>query len=351
MARLYLHVGLAKTGTTYLQAVLAENRPRLREAGFVYPFVRKEGMFQAAVELRGDHERWGLDPEEIEGTWQALLDKASSFDGTALVSHELLAGATPDQIAQVGRSLDGFEPHLVVTARDLARQVPAHWQEAVKNGATFSFAEYAREVLREPGAPDSRFWEEQDLLGVLDRWASLVPPEKVHLVVCPASGAPGDELWRRFADATGLPADGVDLDVARSNESLGAPAVHLLRAVNEKVDLPPRIRALVVKRLFAQRILGAVPSEKVQSPETLRAPLSAVAQQWVAAIESRGFSVHGSLAELVPVQFADVDPDAAAPLDAVPEVIAALLHEIAALRTEAPPADEPAPVKRGLWRR
>jgi hypothetical protein len=336
MQKLFLHVGLAKTGTTFLQAVLAENRPRLREAGFIYPFVRREGMFQAAVEVRGDNDRWGLDPELVDGTWQALLDKAAGFDGTALISHEILAGASESQIAKAAEGLTGFDLHLVVTARDLARQVPAHWQEAVKNGQTFSFAEYTREVLREPGAPDSQFWNEQDLVGVLDRWAPLVAPEKVHLVICPPREAPRDELWHRFAEATGVPANVLELDVARANESLGAAAVHLLRAVNERVDLPPRSRALVVKRLFAQKILSEVPSAKVQAPQSLRPPLVALAEEWAAAIEPRGYTLHGSLDELRPREFGDSNPDDPAPLEGMPDVIAALLHEIAALREQPP---------------
>jgi hypothetical protein len=207
---LYLHVGLAKTGTTFLQGLLAENRPALREAGFIYPFVRPEGMFHAAVEVREDHARWGLDPAAVDGTWAALLDKARAFPGTAVLSHEILAGASPEQIGRAAGALDGFDVHLVVTARDPARQVPAHWQEAVKNGETFSFATFTRELLREPDAPDSQFWNEQDLAAVLDRWSRLVEPGNVHVVTCPPAGADRSVLWHRFAGAVGLPADLLD---------------------------------------------------------------------------------------------------------------------------------------------
>lgn len=79
--RLFLHVGLPKTGTTYLQSVLASNREVLREHGFVYPFVRPEAMFHAAAELRSDEQRWGLDPAVTTGTWQALLERARQAGG------------------------------------------------------------------------------------------------------------------------------------------------------------------------------------------------------------------------------------------------------------------------------
>ncbi len=92
---LYLHVGLPKSGTTFLQGLMANNRNRLKSAGFIYPFIRRETMFHTAVELRGQHERWGLRPETIDGTWQLVLDRIRGFGGTGIVSHELLAAATP----------------------------------------------------------------------------------------------------------------------------------------------------------------------------------------------------------------------------------------------------------------
>ena len=58
--RVVLHVGLPKTGTTYLQAVLAHHRDALREAGVLYPFVKPQAMFLGAVEVRGSHEKFGL---------------------------------------------------------------------------------------------------------------------------------------------------------------------------------------------------------------------------------------------------------------------------------------------------
>ena len=70
-----LHVGLPKTGTTYLQAVLAHHRDALREAGVLYPFVRPQAMFLGAVEVRGSREKFGLTAEDVAGTWQALCDR------------------------------------------------------------------------------------------------------------------------------------------------------------------------------------------------------------------------------------------------------------------------------------
>jgi len=352
---LYLHIGLPKTGTTFLQSLLAENRPRLREAGFIYPFVRKEGMFHAAVEVRGDHERWGLDPVVIEGSWQALIDKAEAFDGTAVISHEILAGATTQQVERVGASLRGVDLHLVVTARDPARQVVAHWQEAVKNGQTFSFADFTREVLREDGAPDSELWNEQDLLGVLDRWGAVVPPDHLHLVPCPPDGADRELLWQRFADATGVPVGLTVTEEGRANESLGLAQVHLLRRVNAELDgrIAQPTYAHVVKRYFAQRVLSEMSGERPVAPESLREPLTELARTWVEEVSRRGYTVHGDLSDLVPTRFGDKHPDdVGEPSDIPPVALAALLERIAELRLklETAPALQPSRrIRRKLW--
>jgi hypothetical protein len=235
-----------------------------------------------------------------------------------------------------------------VTARDLARQVPAHWQEAVKNGQTFSFEEYSREVLRDPDAPDSHFWNEQDLLGVLDRWAPLTSPDRVHVVIGPPAGADSRLLWHRFAEATGLPISLGDVEVTRRNESLGASEVHLLRAVNRELAgrIPQPAYAHVVKRLFAQRVLAGSPSVRAETPEALREPLTAVAATWVDEISDRGYTVHGDLAELMPRSFGTVDPDAlerSAASD-VPILVAAILDAVVGLVGAEQPDSETRPV-------
>jgi hypothetical protein len=338
--RFYLHVGLPKTGTSYLQGVLAQSRPRLRELGYVYPFVHPEGMFHAAVELRGQYARWGLEPSAVDGTWEALCRIAGDFAGSAVVSHELLGGATPGEVSRARTALPDTELHLVVTVRDLARQVGAHWQEQVKNGRTYTFAEYAEEVLHPARSQRvDAFWTEQDLPGVLARWSGGIPPDRVHVVVCPPRGTPRDELWRRFAAALGLDPDAVELPPAPANDSLGAAEAGLLRRVN--LALGGRLEqpryAHVVKRFFAQRLLAESATAAVPAPEELRGVLTEATTRWQGALRRSGCRLHGRLEELAPVAFEgraeDVD---AVPVEQmlrrVPGLLAELMVELHALR-------------------
>lgn len=367
--KLFLHIGLPKSGSTYLQSVLAHNRMRLKENGFLYPWIRNEAMFHAAIEIREVHRAWGMTPEQIDGTWAHLLRRCRFMGGTAIISHELFAGATPPQIARIAQDLEDFEVSVVVTVRDVARQASAHWQEQVKNGITDSFAEFSRKLMQSGpmGPGHSIFWNAQDVGYALRKWEQLVPPERLHVVVCPPSGGDPHELLHRFADAVDLDPALLDTDVVRSsNPSLGAAQVKLLREVLIALDgrIPQPHYAQVVKRLFAQTLLAQVRSPAAVTPEYLRQPLAELAEGWVERIGERGYPVHGSLSEMVPsrpVRDDVPDPDDISLADmaqSVPEVIAHLLTDLhyaegttrAQARTITAMA-EPLPTYPPTWRR
>lgn len=357
--RLYLHIGLPKTGTSFVQSLLAENRLLLKGAGTIYPFVRRECMFHAAVEIQGQYDYWGLDRGLVEGTWIQLLDKVRGFGGPGIISHEVFAAADPAQISRVAEDTRGLELHVVVTARDLARQATAHWQEAVKNGYPWSYAEFERELFEPGQAEDNEhgFWRNQDLGSVLRRWSAAVPPDRIHAVLVPSDIKDPELLWRRFAEATGLRPDVLD---SRSrlprNESLGAAQVALLRAVILALDgrLGQPHYSHVVKRFFAQTQLGSLPAPRPATPASLQERLEPIAQGWVEEIRRRGYAVHGDLTELLPPPPAENAPhpdevSAEEMLRGLPEVLARLLVEVATLRSRVQGPDRlpplPAPLR------
>jgi hypothetical protein len=331
-----LHVGLPKTGTTYLQRLLADHRDQLRDAGVLYPFVRPGAMFKGAVEVRGSAAKFGLDPARIDGTWAELCQRARDFDGTTVISHEVLAGATVEQIDAALEPLRDLELHVVVTARDLGRQATAHWQEEVKLGATMSFADFERDQLRadtgRDAGPDAggvrpHFWHAQDFADALRRWGRGLPPERVHLVICPKPDAPRAELWTRFAGALGIDPALLDpLSVTATNPSLGAPEIALVRAVNAALGdrLSPADRNRLVKREWAEGRLAVRESPRARTPAELREVLGAPTQEWIDEVQAAGYSVHGDPDDLVPVtaDIGEPPPDQPLPPRENPAVLA-----------------------------
>ena len=320
-----LHVGLPKTGTTYLQAVLAHHRDALREAGVLYPFVRPQAMFLGAVEVRGSREKFGLAAEDVAGAWAALCERVQTHDGLSIISHEILGGAEPDEIAGALGPLAGLDVDVVVTARDLGRQATAHWQEEVKLGDTRSFADFEREQYRaDVPTPGTRphFWHAQDYASAMRRWSTAVPVTHVHLVTCPPPGAPADVLWRRFAGACGI-ADGVvdPAAVPPANTSLSSESIALLRAVNRELvgRLSPREHARYVKRDLAEVVLAGRAGAAPRTPASLADVLVPAATGWRRDLEAARYPVHGDLEDLEPVLAAPGDPHPDDLPDGVPD--------------------------------
>ena len=341
--RVFLHVGAPKSGTTFLQKALWRHREPLREAGFQCPGENPREMFLAAIEVRGTHETWGFEREALTGKWTRLCQEARRFHGTSILSHELLAAATEDQVSAALGDLEGVDVHVVFTARDPARQVVSEWQERIKNGSTSTFEEFEARVARRIRDQDftSLFWRYQDLPGVLARWGAGIPPSNVHVVVAPRPGADPRELWRRFGEAVGFdaePLDPADPD-GRSNQTLGVVSIAILRQVNDALQgriVQPNY-AKVVKRFLGQDLLTRHSSPRPSCPPDLQATLRRLSEEWVREIGARGYTVHGDLSELLPEEVAT---DATAPddvdlrdqADVSAAVIADLLVEVAELR-------------------
>jgi len=320
MGRVVLHLGLPKTGTSFLQGLLRENEELLASHGVHLPAGRAQDLFTAVLYLTDRSAAWGRSPAAGRRAWNGLLAQLQARDPGAVtvVSSETLCLAHPRHVERILSDLrdSGVEEvDVVVTVRDLARQLPAEWQEGIKHGRRGSYPAFLRAVLSEPSELESRaalrrhqrFWAAQDSVAVLDRWAGRLPPERLHCVVNPLPGAPADELWRRFATALALPADltaAVVIPRAQVNASLGAVQLEVLRRVNRRFSRRGRERSYgtVAKRLYAGRILRQQQGARLVLPARHHEEAVRRSRRWVDAIQDRGWQVVGDLAELQPAR-------------------------------------------------
>ena len=300
--RILLHLGSPKTGTTFLQQVLWSQREEAARQGLVLPLTRFHDHYLAALDVRQVEERPGA-RHRHGGTWQRLVEDVASASGTVLVSHELLAPASREQAEQAVASLaEVGEVHLVLTARDYVRQIPAEWQEHVKHRYTRSLPHFVR-TLRRDTEGRTWFWQVQDYADILERWGGGVPPDRQHVVVVPPAGADPDLLWTRFAGLLGLTPGSFDLAAARSNPSLRWEQAELLRRINRELGdrLPlPGPYAGVVKEHFAQRVLAARPGTalSLDAADTEFAVQRSAAT--AATLRHLGVDIVGHLEDLVP---------------------------------------------------
>ncbi len=299
----YLHVGMAKTGTTYLQNRMWANRRLLARAGLLYPGGHRGDHFKASIELR-ETPFAGEESTLVPGAWNAVASPARSAPDRALISHETLARATPEQIDRAMRSLSGAEVHIVVTARDLSRQIPAVWQEMVKNRNTRGYADLLAKISRDPPSAQGRFfWIGQDVADTARRWAAAIPSERVHVVTVPPPGSPKELLWNRFCAALGVDPARAEKDVVNANSSMGVVQTEFLRRLNPTLrrQLTWPDYARTIKHALVKQLAGVDDAVRLRVPAQYHPWLEDRSQEMIKAIAGDGYDVVGDLADLRPI--------------------------------------------------
>ncbi len=303
-SEVFLHIGLPKTGTTYLQSLLWECKPELARQSYLLPGrVRREHLW-AALELEERPHLARRDPRAV-GTLARLVTAINKHRGPAILSHEFMCGAGRDQAGRLVASLGAADVHVVVTARDALGMLTSGWAEYVKNGGTRPLADL--QGARFEGQNEFG-WRTWDLAGVLRRWGGHVPPAHVHIITMPEPGAPADELWRRFAGVLGLDPDPFHAPVEPRNPALGVAQIELLRRVNPLLtDFRSALdRGTWIRGYLAEQLLVRQGGERLGAGAEQIADCQRRADLALRLIERRGYHVVGDLDRLqVPEQPAD----------------------------------------------
>jgi hypothetical protein len=297
--RVVFHIGLMKSGTTFIQGRLNANRARLADQEILFPGPTWARHVRAVSDLMQAKNR-------KPGSWASLAEEINDYPGTAVVSMEYLAPLGARRIAALSRSFPDTEIRVAVTVRDLGRSVPAMWQEAVKNRRTWEWPEYVR-AIESGGDAGKRFWRQQHSARIVRRWAAGVGADNVYVVTVPPPGSPGETLWNRFGEVAGIGDDTWD-EAPRANESLGAASALVLRELNlATTDLTLNAYKKRVKAL-AKHVMSTRRGEEDPIGFTVPDWLSQESKKIRTQLQRSGAHVVGDLDELAPLDVAGVDP-------------------------------------------
>jgi hypothetical protein len=330
----YLHIGLQKTGTSYLQSIFWLSQDELRRQGLDMVPGSKRDTFHLMLRVRGRYNP-ELDTPSVADALARLPEQLEQAPGSrALISEESLAPATPDQIGALMEACAGREVHLVLTLRDLARQIPSAWQQMIQSGSSLDYRGYLRRLRREEGRPRSLMWSSKDIPAILSRWERVVPADRIHLVTVPQSGGDPGLLLRRYCEVLGVDPTRLHNDTGIRNASLGLPQAEVLRRVNGRLSRSQRRRQLygdVGKRYFAVRVLVPQKGPRIRVPRAQQEWCTAVSARYVEWLAGRGYHVVGDLSELMPAP-SSFAPRATRPrerdvADAATKALAVMLSE------------------------
>jgi hypothetical protein len=341
--RLLLHIGTQKSGTTYLQRVLARLSGDLKRDGVLYP-TRLQGRREiynheaAAYGLLGTASFPWVPEARAQGqssAWERLRRKVAEWDGTAIVSGEAFSVVDSASARRLVESLGVTNTHVIITARDLGRVLPSSWQQHIRNGRSTSFASYlqqqaarrgegpARDLVRRWDVdPDQTFWRAYAIGGLAERWAPLA--RTVSVVTVPRRGAPPDELWHRFRRALDLgpvlPETPPVIDDIAANVGLTEPEVLVMAALNRQVDSTKAdgremraLRSRLVRDAFAARPDRGAP---VRIPEGWLKRVRGWGDEDLAMLRSTSALLVGPESDL------EVEASAASPSGPRPEEVA-----------------------------
>jgi hypothetical protein len=339
--RVYLHIGLPKTATTYLQRILWEHQDQMRGEGLLLPGVARREHLWASRVVRGE---WvDTDVSEVQRTaWDRMLLEMADWPGRVLVSHEFFAAASAEQAQRVVDQLAPAEVHVVVTAREPLGLFAASWQEALKNRETTPMSDYGRDESDDPRAIWN--WRTLDLRLVLQRWAPAggpVAPEHVHVLPLPGKDAPRAQIWHSFAGVLGLDPGAYDVSGAFANESMGVVEAETLRRVNEHLgDFTKAIdKGTYIRSFLGDERLVPRGGERYWPGEDQVDDCRRRGREAVAFVREQGYHVVGELDNLlVPDQLPerrrpDSVTDAEVAQVAV-ELVATMLGDVRDLRHE-----------------
>ena len=339
--KVFLHIGLPKTATTYLQTLMWADRDRMRAQGVLLPGAERRDHLWASRIIREDPNLDSYD-ERRRTAWDRLRAEIAAWDGDAVISHEFFAGASAEQADAMIAVLAPAEVHLVLTAREPVGLFASSWQESLKNRETASMAEYATAPVSESSQAIWN-WRTLDVRLVLERWAPQLPPERVHVLPLPGSESPRSLIWERFASLVGLDPAAFDLSMSFPNESMGVVEAETLRRINlhlqdEDFD-KPFDKGVYIRTFLADERLVPRGGDRFWPDAEAIADCRARGEAAVAHIRDAGYDVIGDLESLlVPAELAERRTVAGVTEAEVADVATALagrmLHDVRQLTKE-----------------
>lgn len=269
-ARLVIHIGLQKTGTTFLQRSLHRHRTALAAHGLIYPnpgaglnagggrahhFLAHAVLGRRLRHTPAD----GFDRLEphvaaLRAAWRAAAPEAG---GTALISSEDFSLLGPRQIHKLRALFPDEEVRILVYLRRQDQWLEALYGQMLKQGRH-----------QTPGTFVARNRRRADYAALLERWGAVFGNE--NLIVRAYEGFETGGLWADFCTALQLPtaaalvSDRVQVNVSLSREaSTFLSAIrndrwrHGLRLMLERGQTrPPRPGLRYVSPELADRVMA-----------------------------------------------------------------------------------------------
>ncbi|MGN0488297.1 MAG: hypothetical protein ACI4HO_03415 [Ruminococcus sp.] len=259
MPTLYLHIGMPKTGTSYIQSTLKLNYETLKEKGYAYPLSLRVGKYSPT---RNAHflihkyvdENGKRDKAKEQEVWDKYFDRISSLFKTydkMILSEEGIWNLGPKRDKKFweklkseldSRNID-YKIIAYVRRQDLFAQ--SHWAQKVREYETREFKEYinGKNIMR------------LEYYTRVKTIADVMGKENLDIRVYEKQqwGGTKNNLISDFFEAVGLEfnEDFQELEKSTANISLGGVYLDYKRYMNKY----PELRSVNGRKSYLHRVL------------------------------------------------------------------------------------------------
>jgi hypothetical protein len=233
--------------------------------------------------------------------WHRLVREVrKAKEPRVFVSSEFFAGADDAQIARIISELGGDRVHVALTLRPVSRILASRWQQNVQEGARYSFDQWLHWVFEQPDeGKGAKFWSRQQHDRLAARWASVVGPERLSVVMVDEQNK--SAIYQAFEALLCLQAGTLKPQNDTANRSMTTEEIELIRALNKRFTEAEITRPLHYKMITRGTTLYMKdrmirPNEpKQQTPSWAVNRADLIGWESAAAIRALGVQVIGNL--------------------------------------------------------
>ena len=223
----FIHIGMQKTGTTFLQIALHNNREALSQKGLTYPFsptglagknVRAHHFIPHAILGRHSAHLPDADFSLLEQHVDELKNIISDSGNIGIISSEDFSSLDKDEVFELRKLFPERDTRIIVYLRRQDYWADSLYGQMLKGGRQKSLSDFMKKIERK-----------LDYRALLEPWSDAFGRE--NIVVRRYEKLEGRSLWDDFMDATGCQqAKTVDPGLETAN-SLSYEAVMFLKAL------------------------------------------------------------------------------------------------------------------------
>jgi hypothetical protein len=236
-ARLVIHAGFHKSGTTALQEAFDAQSEELKAAGIIYPNIGRKAHHRIAWALT--ERTWGWSKRGGEKTPRRHWDQlAKSINGskaeTILISSEFFSELNGDAIRTIFSEIKGRKVEVIFTVRPLVKLLSSSYQQYLKYGIKADYTTWLHSVLDNPGESkiNPTFWMRHFHGRVVARWVDVLGASNVTVIVVDESKP--EFLFDSINSYLGLLQGFLKAQETGSNRSLTMEEIALLIEMNKR---------------------------------------------------------------------------------------------------------------------